>query len=272
MTMVRADGVLHIPRGKDGLPAQTYAAVSLLRAPEAIANTIVHIGSHDLTLDILADQLRRSYPDCSLNSLHTGSEEGLQALARGEAHFAGCHLLDPATGAYNIPAARRYLPHQPLVVVSLVRREQGLLTPRGNPQGLRNLQDLLRPDVTFINRQPGSGTRLLLDYHLQQLGIDPAAIRGYDRSEFNHLTVAAAVKNGAADVGLGILAAAQAFDLDFIPLFQEEYQLIMPLAHYKSPLLAPMLEIINSADFRQTVAALGGYDVQDMGKVQFFGV
>jgi putative molybdopterin biosynthesis protein len=267
MTMVRADGIIHIPRGQDGVRAETYARVALLRPPEAIANTILHIGSHDLALDILADQLRRARPDRSLNSLHTGSLEGLQALARGEAHFAGCHLLDPQTGQYNITAIQQHLAHLPLVVMGFVQRDQGLLVQRGNPKGLRDLRDLLRPDITFVNRQPGSGTRLLLDYHLKRLGIDPQAIRGYDRSEFSHLTVAAAVKNGAADAGLGILAAARALDLDFVPLFQEHYQLVIPQAHYESPLLAPMLAIIRSADFRQTVAALGGYEVAGMGEI-----
>jgi len=134
---------------------------------------------------------------------------------------------------------------------------------------VHSLLDLIRPDVTFVNRQPGSGTRLLLDYHLRRLGIDPAAIRGYDREEFSHLTVAAAVKNGSADAGLGILAAARALDLDFLPLFQEDYQLVLPRVHFESSLLAPMLDIIASADFRQTVAALGGYDVSSMGEVVF---
>ncbi len=269
MTMVRADGVVRIPRGQDGLRAETYARVTLLRPPEAIANTLVHIGSHDLALDILADQLRRARPDRALNSLHTGSLAGLQALARGEAHFAGSHLLDQETGVYNIPAVQRHLAHLPLVVMAFVRRDQGLLVQQGNPKGLRRLQDLLRPDIIFVNRQPGSGTRLLLDYHLDNLGIAPQAIRGYDRCEFSHLTVAAAVKNGAADAGLGILAAARALDLDFVPLFQESYQLIIPRSHLESERMAPMLDIIRSSDFRQTVAALGGYDVTGMGEIIF---
>ncbi len=269
MTMVRADGVIHIPRGQAGLQAGSPVRVALLRPPEAIANTLVHIGSHDLALDILADQLRRSHPDRSLNSLHTGSLAGLQALARGESHFAGSHLLDPATGEYNIAAVRAHLSHLPVAIMAFVRREQGLLVPRGNPKSLRRLSDLTRSDVVFVNRQPGSGTRLLLDYYLGRLDIDPTAIRGYDREEFSHLTVAAAVKNGAADAGLGILAAARALDLDFIPLFQETYQLIIPRAHLDSALMAPMLAIIRSADFRQTVAALGGYDVTGMGEIIF---
>ncbi len=269
MTIVRADGVIHIPRGQDGVPADSYVQVALLRSPESIAHTIIHIGSHDLALDILADQLRRAHPDRSLNSLGVGSLEGLQALARGEAHLAGVHLLDPATGAYNIPAVRAHLPHLPVVVMRFVHRAQGLILPRGNPKNLHTLADLTRPGVTFINRQPGSGTRQLLDYHLARMGIDPAAICGYDREEHSHLAVAAAVKNGVADAGLGILAAARSLDLDFMPLFLERYDLVIPAAHYESDLLAPLLAVIDSDDFRQTVAALGGYEVEGMGEIVF---
>jgi len=269
MSMVQADGVVHIPQGDAGPRAGSHVRVALLRPAEVVAHTVVHIGSHDLALDILADQLRRAYPDRSLNSLHTGSLAGLQALALGEAHFTGCHLLAPQTGEYNITAVQEHLSHLPVVIMAFVQRDQGLLVQRNNPKRLRDLADLTRPDVTFINRQPGSGTRLLLDFHLQRLGIDPRSIRGYDRSEFTHLTVAAAVKSGAADAGLGILAAARALDLDFIPLFQESYQLVMPRAHYQSALMQPLLTIIRSADFRQTVAALGGYDVSGMGEIVF---
>ncbi|RUA18425.1 MAG: molybdopterin biosynthesis protein, partial [Clostridia bacterium] len=264
-----ADGVIHLPLGQGDVEAGGVASVALLRPPEAVAQTITHIGSHDLTLDILADQLRRAYPDRSLNSLHVGSMAGLQALARGEAHFAGSHLLDPDSGEYNLPLLKRMFGQLPLVVLSFVRRAQGLIVSRGNPKKLHALHDLSRPDVRFVNRQRGSGTRLLLDYHLGRLQINPVRIRGYDHSEPSHLTVAAAVKNGAADAGLGILSAARALDLDFIPLFQESYQLIIPEAHYEGVLLAPLLTIIRSDDFRQTVAALGGYDVSGMGEIVF---
>ena len=269
MSMVRADGVIHLPLGQGDVEAGGVARVALLRPPEAVAQTITHIGSHDLTLDILADQLRRANPNRSLNSLHVGSMAGLQALARGEAHFAGSHLLDPASGEYNLPLLKKMFGQLPLVVMSFVRRAQGLIVSRGNPKKLHALHDLSRPDVRFVNRQRGSGTRLLLDYHLGRLQINPVRIRGYDHSEPSHLTVAAAVKNGAADAGLGILSAARALDLDFIPLFQESYQLIIPEAHYEGVLLAPLLTIIRSDDFRQTVAALGGYDVSGMGEIVF---
>ena len=267
MTMVRADGIVHIPRGQQSIPPDTHVKVALLRPPEAIAHTITHVGSHDLTLDILADQLRRVHPDRYLNSLGVGSQEGLHALARGEAHFAGVHLLGPMTGDYNIHAVKTTLSHLPVVVMRFVQRAQGLIVARGNPKGLNTLTDLTRSDSVFINRQPGSGTRLLLDYHLRKLGIDPKRIRGYDRIEHSHLAVAAAIKNGAADAGLGVLAAARAFDLDFIPLFLENYDLVIPAAHYHSDLFAPILAIIHSDDFRRTVAALGGYKVDRMGEL-----
>ncbi len=267
MTMVRADGIVHIPRGQQNIPPDTHVKVALLRPPEAIAHTITHVGSHDLTLDILADQLRRAYPDRYLNSLGVGSQEGLNALARGEAHFAGVHLLDPMTGDYNIHAVKKALSHLPVVVMRFVQRAQGLIVSRGNPKRLHDLSDLARDDVVFINRQPGSGTRLLLDYHLRRLRIDPKRIRGYDRIEHSHLAVAAAIKNGAADAGLGILAAARAFDLDFIPLFLETYDLVVPAAHYHSDQFAPLLTIIHSDDFHRTVAALGGYKVDRMGEL-----
>ena len=260
MSMVRADGVVHIPRGQAEIPASSQVEVALLRPHQALPQTILHIGSHDLALDILADQLRRAHPTRYLNSLHVGSEEGLRALARGEAHFAGVHLLDPDTGEYNRPAVKRHLAHVPVVILPFLIRVQGLLVAAGNPKNIQSLADLVRPDVRFVNRQAGSGTRVLLDYHLQRLGLDPAQIQGYQREEHSHLAVAAAVAHGAADVGLGILAAARALDLDFIPLFREPYDLVMPRAHYESDLLAPLLDLIHSDHFRHTVIALGGYE------------
>jgi len=265
--MVRADGIAHIPRFSEGLNAGDRVTVELLRPPHVIDQTIVHLGSHDLTLDLLADQLRRERPDRSLSSGNVGSLSGLLALRRGEAHFAGSHLLDEETGEYNLGYIQRYLPNMPVVVLGFVGRTQGLITPKGNPKNIRSLEDLTRPDVVFINRQRGAGTRVLLDYQLKQKGIDPDQIQGYERAEFTHLAVAAAVASGAADCGLGILAAARALDLDFVPLFEEKYQLIIPKAYYESDLLAPMLEIIRSEHFRQAVSALGGYDVSEMGEV-----
>jgi putative molybdopterin biosynthesis protein len=196
-----------------------------------------------------------------------GSQGGLIALRRGEAHLAGSHLLDPETGEYNLTAIRRYLPDTPVLVVALVGREQGLMVPPGNPHGLRTLADLGRADVRFVNRQRGAGTRVLLDYEIGKIGLDPAEIKGYEREEYTHLAVAAAVASGMANAGLGIAAAARALQLDFIPLFNERYELVIPQVYYFSPLLQPLLAALQDPQFRAEVAALPGYDVSAMGTV-----
>jgi putative molybdopterin biosynthesis protein len=267
MSMVRADGIARIPRFSEGVHAGADVEVELLRRPEEIERTIVAIGSHDLALDHLSNALARRVPGASLASANVGSLGGLLALARGEAHLAGSHLLDESTGAYNVGSIERYLPDRRIVLVHLAGRIQGLILPPGNPKNLTRLDDLARPDVLFVNRQRGSGTRVLLDYRLAVLGIAPEGIRGYDREEFTHLAVAADVASGAADCGLGILAAARALNLDFVPLFPEQYQLVIPAEHYSSALLGPLLAILQSDAFRTRVESLGGYDVTDMGKV-----
>ena len=264
-SLVRADGVTVLPRGSQGAPAGEEVPVRLYRAPAELERTIFAIGSHDLTLDLLAQFLalhRRR-----LASANVGSQGGLVALRRGEAHLAGSHLLDPESGEYNLPAIRQYLPGVPVKVVALVGRQQGLLVRRGNPLGIRSLEDLARPEVTLVNRQRGAGTRVLLDYHLQQLGIDPAGVKGYAQEEYTHLSLAAAVASGRADAGLGIAAAADALDLEFIPLFDERYDLVIPAETYSSELLAPLFEILSGPDFKRGVSALRGYNVSQMGRL-----
>jgi putative molybdopterin biosynthesis protein len=267
MSLVRADGLVTIPRLSEGAHAGTEVEVELLRAPADIERTVVAIGSHDLTLDLLSSRLAERCPGASLSSSNVGSLGGLIALQRREAHLAGAHLLDETTGEYNLGYVRRMLPDRSLVVMTLVHRDQGLLVPRGNPKEIASLDDLARPDVLFVNRQRGAGTRVLLDYQLRARQLDSRGIRGYEREEFTHLAVAAAVASGAADVGLGILAAARALELDFVPLLQERYDLIVPREVFTSDLLAPLLEIVRGAPFRQEVEALGGYDARAMGRV-----
>jgi len=271
MSLVKADGVVQIPRFSEGHDAGERVRVELMRPLSAIDSTIVAIGSHDLTLDLLADRLRQATPRRTLSSAHVGSLSGLLALQRGEAHLAGSHLLDEESGEYNTGYLRRLLaPHGVRVVLlGFVNRQQGLILPKGNPKGITSLDDLLREDVAFVNRQRGAGTRVLLDYALKQRGLNPRRITGYERQEFTHLAVAAAVKSGAADCGLGILAAAKALELDFIPLFDERYDLVIPVEHYESELLAPLLALVRSreAGFAQAVEALGGYGIDRMGEV-----
>ncbi|MDQ3811751.1 MAG: molybdopterin biosynthesis protein [Chloroflexota bacterium] len=267
MSMVRADGIARIPRFSEGIHAGAPVDVELLRRPDEIRRTLIAIGSHDLALDLLSNALARRVPGASLASANVGSLGGLLALARDEAHLAGCHLLDEATGEYNVAYLRRHVPDRELVLVHLAGRIQGLIVPPGNPKRILGLADLARSDVLFVNRQRGSGTRVLLDYQLRQLGIEPTRIAGYQREEYTHLAVAADVASGAADAGLGILAAARALGLEFVPLFSEQYQLAIPREYYASPLLAPLLEIMRSQAFRAQVDALGGYEVANMGEV-----
>ena len=270
-SLVKADGIVTIPRFSEGIHAGALVDVALMVEPRNVANTILAIGSHDLTLDLLADLLRRQTPHLRLVSAHVGSYSGLLALQRGEAHLAGSHLLDEDTGDYNLGSIDKLLVQQGIhgVLLGFVHRTQGIMTPPGNPMGITTLQDLARADVLFVNRQRGAGTRVLLDYQLKQQGINPRAIRGYERQEYTHLAVAAAVASGAADCGLGILAAARALGLDFVPLFGERYDLVIPQPHYASDLLAPLLALMRdpAAGFAQAVHALGGYETTHMGEV-----
>jgi putative molybdopterin biosynthesis protein len=264
-SLVRADGLVFIPPGVQGLEAGEKVTVRLYRPASEIERTLVTLGSHDLTLDLMAQFL--SQRGVRLASGNLGSQGGLVALARGEAHFSGCHLLDPDTGEFNIRYVQRYLPQIPTTLVALVGREQGLITAAGNPLHLERLDQLAGGKAIFVNRQRGSGTRILLDYHLSRLGLPVASIDGYDREEYTHLGVAAAVASGRANVGLGIRAAAAALDLGFIPLFQERYDLVIPNEHYGSERLRPLLELLGDGDFRSAVAALPGYDVTPMGSL-----
>ena len=264
-SLVRADGLALLPRGSQGMPAGAEVEVRLYRSPAEIEQTIFAIGSHDISLDVLAQFLAGH--NRRLASANVGSLGGLVALRRGEAHLAGSHLLDPETGEYNLSYIHQYLPDTPVKVLALVGREQGLLVPKGNPKDIRSLEDLARPDVSFVNRQRGAGTRVLLDYHLGLKGIEASAIRGYQQEEYTHLAVAAAVASGRADSGMGIAAAAQALDLDFVPLFDERYDLVIPVEYYQGQLLAPLFQVLQEPAFRQAVAQMPGYDVSVMGQL-----
>jgi putative molybdopterin biosynthesis protein len=266
-SLVRADGLVQIPRFSEGVHAGAAVTVDLLRDPAELAGTIVAIGSHDLALDLLASHMRHIAPDARLSSANVGSLGGLMALKRRDAHLAGSHLLDEETGVYNHSFVARLLPDEDILLVNLAYREQGLIVLPDNPQQLHSLADLTRPEVRFVNRQKGSGTRVLLDYHLKQNGLRAEQIAGYEREEFTHMAVAAAVLSGTATVGLGIRAAARALGLAFIPLFKEHYDLAVPRRHWESARLAPLRQTLESDAYREAVAALGGYDVSDMGNI-----
>lgn len=266
-SLVKADGIVRIPQQKEGLVAGEPVAVELLRPLQNIERTIICSGSHDLTLDILGDLLSQHYPGFSLSSAHVGSTGGIMSLRRGEAHLAGIHLLHEETGQYNIPFLQQFLPNVPLVLVTLVEREQGLMVRPGNPKGISQIADLTRGDVSFINRQRGAGTRLLLDACLRKDGIAPEAINGYQREEYTHLAVAAAVSAGSADVALGVFAAAQALELDFIPLAKERYDLAIPAKFFAEDKLQKLLGLIRSDQYKFAVKELGGYHTEKTGEI-----
>lgn len=267
MSLVRADGLVTIPRFSEGIAAGSEVEVELLGEAEGIEHTAVAIGSHDPALDLLASELSRRAPPMRLASTNAGSYGGLVALRRGEAHLAGCHLLDPTSGVYNETDVQRVLPGRAVTLVHFAQREQGLIVPRGNPRGLGTLQDLTRPDVRFVNRQRGAGTRMLLDHLLAREGIDPAEIEGYDREQYTHLAVAADVDSGMADAALGIRAAARALGTDFIPIGMEQYDLVIPSQHLDHPPVAALLGILRDPTFAEAVDAMGGYDTARMGEV-----
>lgn len=268
-----ADGIIRIPNNVEGLNDREPVAADLLRPISAIRKTVMIVGSHDNTLDLLADQLRATGSGLSLSSSHVGSMGGLMAVKKGLCHLAGTHLLDTADGSYNISYIKRYLPElfeaKQVHLLNLVFRDQGLIVPAGNPKQIHGIEDLVRGDVTLINRQGGSGTRILLDYRLKALGLDPTRINGYLNEEFTHMSVAVAVLSGAADVGLGICAAARALGLDFIPVVTEEYDLVVPDSFFKSRPFQILLEIIRSAAFRKRAENLGGYSTQKTGEIVF---
>jgi putative molybdopterin biosynthesis protein len=270
-SLTRADGILRIPSESEGAEEGRPIAAELLRPASTVDETLVITGSHDITLDLLADHMKRRAPWIRVSSSHVGSLAGLVAIGAGQCHLGGTHLLDPETGEYNLSYLKQHLPAVPVRLVTLATRQQGLIVRPGNPESITGFADLTRDDVTLINRQAGSGTRVLLDYYLAQQGIDPKHIRGYDRDEYTHTGVAVQVLAGTADVGLGILAAARVLDLDFVPLMIERYDLCIPHAYWDDPRVVVLRETLASPVFRQAVDALGGYDVTPMGEVAWEG-
>lgn len=261
MSLVKADGILVIPPEKLGYEQGEEAVVELLRPEEEIKNAIVFNGSHDLTIDILSAHLRRKYKNTKIVSSHVGSMAGIMAIKKGEAHLAGVHLLDPETGEYNRTYVQRFLGGQDVVLLPFLKRKQGWLLPKGNPLGISGVKDIAEKNVQFVNRQKGAGTRILFDLLLKENGLEPEDIAGYDREMFSHLSVAAEVKGNPDAAGLGIYSAAKVMDLDFVPVADEEYDLLMTKEFFESVRGQQLLEIINSREFQEEVEALGGYQV-----------
>jgi putative molybdopterin biosynthesis protein len=265
-TLTRAEGIIRIPALSEGISQGQKTVAELLVDKEALSNTVVIIGSHDMAIDILGDEVKRNSGQVRISSGNVGSLGGLLAIRKGTCHMAGSHLLDTETGQYNISYIKRYIPNMDVTVFHLVLRDQGLILTKGNPKAIKGIRDLVREDVMFVNRQAGSGTRVLFDYKLNQAGISSDKIEGYDHEEFTHMAVAVDILSGAADCGMGIHAAARALDLDFVPIEQEQYDLVVPTRMLDQPNIQSTLNTMSSDNFRKRVRALSGYDPSRSGE------
>ena len=267
-SFMKADGILTIPQGVEGLEAGSEVEVRLLRNKQDLAHTLVMIGSHDPLLDEVSDLLHASDPSLWMSSTHVGSMGGIMAVRRGETHAAGVHLLDEADGTYNTSFIRRYFPGGGVRLVECVGRSQGLMTAPGNPRHLQGIRDLSQSGLRYVNRQKGSGTRILIDYLCRKEGIDSSAVYGYDREEFTHTSVAAQIASGTADAGMGICSAARLYGLDFVPVCMEQYDLLIPDYAWDTDMVQHLLEILKGDAFRQRIEALGGYELNAPGRVR----
>jgi len=228
-------------------------------------NDIYFNGSHDLAVELLASHMSTLHPDIHFNTSFTGSMAGLISLVQREADIAGAHLMDQESGEFNIPFVRRIMPGESVVLINLVQRIQGLMLTSGNPKRIKGIGDLRSPDITFINRQRGSGTRILLDSQLLSLGILPREVKGYEREETTHVAIASAIAQGEADVGLGAESAAISAGLDFIPLIKEKYDLILLQETLIRSQVKKAVAIIQDKSFKKMLSSLSGYDLSETG-------
>lgn len=262
-SLIKAQGVLVVSESSTGLPAGAAVQINMLNRQQP--ETVLAVGSHDLALDILGVFLNRRSGKL-LSAANVGSMGGIMAVRNNEAHIAGIHMLDDKTGEYNIPFVSKYLTKRNWQLVRLARREQGLMVLPGNPQNIKTLEDLGREDVTYVNRQRGSGTRMLLDHLVPRTGLRVEHITGYEKEVSTHMAVAATITAGAADTGLGIRAAATALGLEFIPISHECYDILLnfPPGDITAETI---ITILQTPAFRQEVERLGGYDLAEAGTV-----
>lgn len=266
-SFMKADGILEVPQGTEGYEAGEEVQVRLLSTPEKLQNTLVVIGSHDPLLDEVADMMHRADPTVFMSSSHVGSMGGIMAIRRGEAHAGGCHLLDTETGVYNLSFLKKYFPNGGIRLVRCVGRQQGLMLAKGNPLDIKEFADIAKNGVRYVNRQKGSGTRVLMDYLCEQYAVNVSDIYGYEREELTHTSVAAQIANGSADAGMGIYSAAQLYDLDFLPICIEEYDLIIPDHAWETPIVQQLIATLKSPAFREKMLAMGGYTVDHPGEI-----
>ena len=266
-SFMKADGILEVPQGAEGFEAGDEVSVRLLSSEEKLQNTLVVIGSHDPLLDELADRMHVENGGVYMSSSHVGSMGGIMAIRRGEAHAAGCHLLDTESGEYNIAFMRKYFPNGGVKLIRCVGRQQGMMVQKGNPLKIEKFADIAKDGVRYVNRQKGSGTRILTDYLCKKDNVNPDSIYGYDREELTHTSVAAQIVSGSADAGMGIYSAAKLYDLDFLPICIEEYDLIIPDHAWDTPMVQQLIATLKSEAFREKILAMGGYTLENPGEI-----
>lgn len=266
-SFMKADGMVAVPQGTEGYTSGEEIRVSLLTPKKKLKSTLVVIGSHDPLLDELADLIHRDNHNMYLSSAHVGSMGGIMAVRRGEAHAAGIHLLDTETGRYNVSYIKKYFPYGGVYLVRCVGRQQGLMLQKGNPLQIRSFSDISKDGVRYVNRQKGSGTRILMDYLCQKNGINPDSVYGYEREEMTHNSVAVQIAGGSADAGMGIYSAAKLYDLDFIPVCEEEYDLLIPEVAWSTGMVRQLIRTLKSREFKERINALGGYTLDRPGEI-----
>ncbi len=266
-SFMKADGMIEVPQGTEGYTAGEEIRVRLLTEKQQLKNTLVVIGSHDPLLDELADLIHREDRRLFLSSAHVGSMGGIMAVRRGEAHAAGIHLLDTETGEYNRKFIKKYFPHGGVYLVRCVGRQQGLMLQKGNPLGIGSFADLAKDGLRYVNRQKGSGTRILTDFLCEKAGLESERIYGYEREELTHNAVAVQIAGGSADAGMGIYSAAKLYGLDFLPICVEEYDLLIPGKVWNCGLVKQLILTLKSEAFRERIEAMGGYTLDRPGEI-----
>jgi putative molybdopterin biosynthesis protein len=270
MSLINADGVLTIPKEYEGIEKGETVEIELMTDIKNIENTIVSIGSHDLIIDLIRDELHRKYPEYSISSAHTGSMGGIMALRNGETHIAPIHLLDEKSGEYNEAFIKKYFKGRNIAYIKGVKRQQGLIVKKGNPREIKEFKDIGKEDLVFINRQKGSGTRILTDYLIKENSMDRSQVIGYDREGNTHMAVSSAVASGTADVGIGVYSAAQIMDNDFIGITEEEYDFALDAELLEDEKIKKFISILKDENFRKRLEKLGGYNTESSGEVGIY--
>jgi len=260
-SLARADGIVSIPYDSEGLAAGEEVEVTLLRPIEEIRKSLIVTGSHDPMLDMIGDVMRQK-TDLFLSSTNVGSLGGIMALMRGETHIAPIHLLDTETGEYNTSYIEKYFKGD-TVLIKGVKRTQGILVKKGNPKGIKEISDIAKEGITYVNRQKGAGTRILFDFMLAKLGIEPECINGYENEEYTHTAVAVQIAEGNVDAGMGIYAVAKNLDLDFIPIANEDYDFLIKADMKDHPKVQSFIEALHSDILRESLKTMGGYEFYD---------